>query len=111
MPLRTLHKLHERKACHALAAAAFADDADGLALRNVKRYAVDGFNRADVRKKVGMQVNKLRNVFRVPHRGHILFRRNMLTVALFFYAVGNAPVIARNLARFRGGDVVLSAFF
>ena len=89
---RALQQLHDRKARHALAAAGFAHDADGLALRHVEGHAVDGLARADVGEEVGAQPVDLEGVGGVLHRRQILRLRHVLSLIAFFVFRGNLAV-------------------
>jgi hypothetical protein len=56
---RIRHQAHDRKRGHALAAARFADDGQGLAARKRKGQAVDGLEHAAAREEISLQARNL----------------------------------------------------
>ena len=67
LALRPLQKLHEGERRNRLAAAGLADDADGLADRDLEGDAVHALDRARIREEVGVQVVELDRVGGVMH--------------------------------------------
>ena len=60
---RARHQAHDRERRHALAAAGFADQADGAAARHAEADAVDGAEQAAIRREVGLETANLEECF------------------------------------------------
>ncbi|MPM71732.1 hypothetical protein SDC9_118702 [bioreactor metagenome] len=100
LALRRLHELHERKTGYGFAATALANDADGLAARNIEAHAVDGLNRADIGIEERMQIVKLHNVVGIAHRCRVFRWRNVFAVHAVLEVAHNLCVLMRNLTLF-----------
>ena len=71
LPLRRLHKLHQRERSNGFSAAGFADDPHRGALRHVIGYAVHRLHGTDIGIKIRVQIIELNNVPAVPHLGKV----------------------------------------
>ena len=92
LTLRTLQKLHDRKARHGLAAAGLAHDAHRLADGDIEGDAVYGVHRADIGEEVGVQIVDLKDVGTVLHLRQILALGHILALVLLFELIGDLAV-------------------
>ena len=107
LTLRTLEQLHQREAGDGLAAAGLAHDADRFPDGNIKAHTVDSFDRACIRKEIGVEIVELHRVVQVAHGGDVFRFGNIPAFALFFIGVGNAPVFTGNSAGFSCGEIAV----
>ena len=111
LPLRSLYKLHERKARNGLSATRLADYSyDGI-FGNRERNAVYGFGNARIRKEISVKILEFYDILRIFHLRRIFAFGNVFTLFAFFEITHRVSVFLSDLPRFLRGEVMFFQFF